>query len=546
MALRMPILEIPLDDKAFQKFAQVFGDYSKTLEKTPAFWKQTNAAILSQGEALRRLGTAARPAENLWRNIAGWSGAALSSTMRITGELLKWGTIIGGGLLGGSLFGITRMASDVSNYRRSAMGLGMSIGGMRSFGINMGRFVDPGSFLASINQAVSNPTLQGPLYALGVNPNGSTDQVSLSMLKAMRRLALATPRGELGLMSQAYGLGPYGGLETLMRLKTTSAREFYAQLTAEQRDKSALGLPPGVARKWQDFTTQMDRARASIFKTFVLGLAPLAGPLTKLSGAFTGFVERLMDGPLLKGGIDKLATWLNKFSVEIASQKFQSAVASLVSDTGIIAQAFHALASDIRGFEQHPVKSVAKAAYGAVIKAPFKGGEAIGHWLISGPPSTIGFRQNNPGNLMFAGQPGAWMGAHGLAAFHNANQGLAALAAQLRIDAARGDNTLASLITSYAPPGGNDTAAYIRDVVSRTGLSANARLNFNNPHELASVMRAMIRHENGYSPNYLGAVGRAARLSIRDDTGGNVGIIVRNKTGSNAVLAGAGLAGVPQ
>lgn len=542
----MPVVDIPLDDKAFQKFARLFGEYSKTLEKTPAFWKQTNSAILSQGEALKRLGSAARPAESLWRNIAGWSGAALSSTMRITGELLKWGTIIGGGLLGGSLFGITRMASDVSNYRRSAMGLGMSIGGMRSFGINMSRFVDPGSFLASINQAVSNPTLQGPLYALGVNPDGSTDQVSLSMLKAMRRLALATPRGELGLMSQAYGLGPYGGLETLMRLKSTSASEFYRQLTAERHDTSALGLPPGVALKWQQFTTQMDLARASIFKTFVVGLAPLAVPLKTLSAAFTGFVQRLMNGPILKEGIDKLAKGLNNFSVELTSQKFQSAVSSLVSDTGVIAQAFHALASDIRGFERHPVKSVAKGAFDVAIKAPFKGGEAIGHWLVSGPPSTLGFRQNNPGNLMFAGQPGAWSGTHGLAAFHNPSQGLAALAAQLRIDAARGDNTIPSLIASYAPPGTNDTAAYIRDVLARTGLSATDRLNFNSPHELASVMRAIIRHENGYSPNYLGGVSRAARLSIRDDTGGNVGIIVRNKTGASAVLAGAGLAGVPQ
>jgi hypothetical protein len=548
-ALRMPVLEIPIDDSAAQKFFASFQRYQDGLSKTPTQWKRTTEAIFGQREAFRQVASAGRPVETLWRNVAGWSGSVLSNTARITAHLLKWTTLLGGGLVGGSLFGITRMASDVAGYRRSAMGLGMSVGGMRSFGINMSRFVDPGSFLSSINAAISNPMLQSPLYALGVNPTGSTEQTSLSMLRAMRRLALSTPRGELGLMSQSYGLGPFGGLETLMRLRSTPASEFYRQLAAERRDRTGLGLPPGVAGKWQAFTTQMDRAGATIFKTFVVGLAPLEKPLQGLSVAFTGFLTRLMNGPLLKEGVNKLADFLNKFSVELTSKKFQSAVSNLVSDTGVIAQAFHAFAADIRGFQHHPVKSIAKGALDVVVKAPFKAGEAYGHWLLAGANMPLGLRDNNPGNLKYAGQAHAakLLFSGGFATFRTPQDGLIALGRQLELYRDRGLDTVAGIIGRYAPPGDhNNTAAYVKAVAQRMRVGTNSELNLNDPTVLARLMSAIIRHENrNMQPYSHRMLGSAARTAIQDDTGGAVGVIVRNKVGASAVLAGAGLAAVP-
>jgi hypothetical protein len=478
----------------------------------------------------------------MWKNIAGWSGSVLSSTMRITGELLKWGTLLGGGLIGGSLFGITRMASDVSNYRRTARGLGLSIGGLRSFSINESRFVDPGSFLSSVNQAVSNPALQGPLYSLGVNPNGSTEQVSLSMLRAMRRLALSTPRGELGLISQSYGLGPYGGLETLLRLRSTSASEFYKQQLAEGRDRTGLGLPPGVARKWQDFSSQMDRAGASIFKTFVLGLAPLAGPLTKLSGAFTGFLQKLMSGPLLRGGIDKLADWLNKFSVELASQKFQAAVSSLVSDTGTIAKGLHFLADEIRLYMgwRHPGKEVGK--FGASVgHALFGGGSGLP--MLSAAGRTMSRSQiiaaSNQLDSMLGFAPGTM-------------RRLVATESSFNPNAVSGKG--AEGLTQLMP---GTAWSY--------GLRGNMALDpMKNLAAGANYLASLVRHYHGDMQEALAAYnlgphkfdtkygGRVSALpkSVRSyvtaiSSDSNIVVTARHKTGGNPVLAGAGLAGAP-
>lgn len=556
MALRMPVVEIPIDDAQFRRFAELFALYEDRLEKSPGVWQKVNkefrqstAAILAQNQSMKELGmgnpTKLRQVESGWRSIAGFSGAILGNTMRITQQLLKWGTIFAGGLVGGSLWGLTHMAGDVAGYRRQSKGLGMSIGGMRSFDINMSRFVDPVSFLSSINQAVSNPALQGPLYAMGVNPNGSTEQVSLAMLKAMRRLALSTPRGELGLMSQAYGLGPFGGLETLMRLQRTPASEFYKQLRAEQGDRTGLGLPPGVAGKWQEFTTQMERARSEIFKTFVVGLEPLAGPLTKLSAAFSGFLSRLMSGPILKQGVDKLADWLNKFSVELTSQKFQAAVANLVSDTGTIAKGLHHLANAIKDIEggyywsTSPVSSplANPGALGAAARDKFDR-------FIHGIGRPAGVRLNNPGDLRYAGQPGAMLVGNGFAAFRTPQEGLTALGRQLELYGSRGNNTLSGIISKYAPPSENDTAAYIRDMVRRVGVSASSRLDLSDPKVLASLMQAMIRHEVGYNPYSRGMIGKAAVTVITPDSG--IVVTARHKSGANAVLSAAGLAGVPQ
>jgi len=343
----MPVIDIPLDDSKFQRFNKLFGQYEERLAKTPGVWqkvdkafRQTTAAMLAQNQVMREFGggdKAQQRAGRIWQGIAADSRSALGNALRISRELMKWGTMIGGGLLGGSLFGIDRMAGSLATSRFRYQGLGMNYGSFRSFDINMSRFTDPGSFLSSINQAVSNPALQGPLYAMGVNPNGSTEQVSLKMLEAMRRLAVNTPRGLLGTASDSYGLGPFGGLETLMRLRNIPADEFYRQMRHEGRDSNALGLPPGVARKWTDFTNQMELAKSSIFKTFVVGLAPLEKPLERLSVAFSGFLSKVMTGPEMKKGIDNLATMLNQFS----TPRFLKAMTDFTADIEKVAAVFN-------------------------------------------------------------------------------------------------------------------------------------------------------------------------------------------------------------
>lgn len=99
-------------------------------------------------------------------------------------------------------------------------------------------------------------------------------------------------------------------------------------------------------------------------------------------------------------------------------------------------------------------------------------------------PGSVAYRNNNPGNLVFAGQPGASPGAGGFAQFATYDQGLAAAKNQITLDATRGTDvngnptgTLAQLLSSWAPPSENNTAAYISGVSGFTGFDPNASLS---------------------------------------------------------------------
>ncbi len=98
-------------------------------------------------------------------------------------------------------------------------------------------------------------------------------------------------------------------------------------------------------------------------------------------------------------------------------------------------------------------------------------------------PGTLAYTNNNPGNLVYAGQPGATQGAGGFAAFSSYQAGYQALENQIQLDATRGTDvngnpvtTVGQLITSWAPPSENDTAAYIASVTAQTGFNASDSL----------------------------------------------------------------------
>lgn len=111
----------------------------------------------------------------------------------------------------------------------------------------------------------------------------------------------------------------------------------------------------------------------------------------------------------------------------------------------------------------------------------------------------LGLRNNNPGNI----RPGDnWQGAIGInqnfVVFENVLWGLRALATDLRTKINNGHNTIEKLITRYAPPFENNTAAYIAAVSGYTGISPTATLQVN-VATLKTLVRAIINVELGVS-----------------------------------------------
>jgi len=99
-------------------------------------------------------------------------------------------------------------------------------------------------------------------------------------------------------------------------------------------------------------------------------------------------------------------------------------------------------------------------------------------------PGSRSYRNNNPGNLVYAGQPGASRDPEGFAVWSTYAAGLQGEKNQIVLDATRGSDvngnpivTLADLITSWAPPSQNNTAAYIAAVSASTGYDPSAPLS---------------------------------------------------------------------
>jgi hypothetical protein len=359
-----------------KKFQELYEKYQKQLEKSPAAWaamtkgqreslkavQGISAAMLAQNDILhdadeaerKRLGQLQRTS-GLWTGMAKDAKSFASSVISAGASILKWGGLLATGLLGGSLFGLTRMASDVSDQRRSSKGLGMSIGEQKAFQTNFSRVVDPDSFLSWVNQVETDPSKAWSAAALGVGLTGNTESDAVRLLNAIRGKAQGTPTAQLGMLLQRFGLGG-NTTEDLRRLQTTGTPEWNSLLSGNRKDIAGLNISDKTALAWQKFTTQMSRAGSEIFKTFVEGLAPLEGPLEHLSQGVVKFVDTLAKSDLVKEGIENLSHWLDNFSGKLSGPEFLKSIDSFMSDVGDLAKAIH--------FAIHPIDNSANAVGG--------------------------------------------------------------------------------------------------------------------------------------------------------------------------------------
>lgn len=111
-----------------------------------------------------------------------------------------------------------------------------------------------------------------------------------------------------------------------------------------------------------------------------------------------------------------------------------------------------------------------------------------------------GLRNNNPGNLVKTNIPWAGKitpsGDPNFEQFNYLEYGIRAMASDTIHDVNAGMNTITSLITEYAPPSENNTAAYIASVSDTTGIAPTVPFLLNET-TLAAIIKAKIEVENG-------------------------------------------------
>jgi hypothetical protein len=131
-------------------------------------------------------------------------------------------------------------------------------------------------------------------------------------------------------------------------------------------------------------------------------------------------------------------------------------------------------------------------------------------------------RNNNPGNLNFAGQRGATLesgsGAR-FAKFGSMQEGVAGLVRQLKLYGSRGLDTIQKIISKYAPSSENDTGAYISKLAKDMGIGATDKLNLDDPNVMAGLVRGISTHEAG--KNFLSDQHIMSGLQMAGMSGGN-------------------------
>ncbi|MFC7508898.1 hypothetical protein ACFQUX_20055 [Pantoea stewartii] len=110
-------------------------------------------------------------------------------------------------------------------------------------------------------------------------------------------------------------------------------------------------------------------------------------------------------------------------------------------------------------------------------------------------------RNNNPGNLNFAGQYGAKLedGPNArFAQFPSMVAGIAALDRQVGLYLKRGTNTIDKIMDIYAPKkDNNDTVAYKKYLSQFTGMGINEQIEPSNNEQIKRLIVGIINHENG-------------------------------------------------
>lgn len=127
-----------------------------------------------------------------------------------------------------------------------------------------------------------------------------------------------------------------------------------------------------------------------------------------------------------------------------------------------------------------------------------------------------GLRNFNPGNIRRSRT--LWQGEaaeqtdSAFVTFQAPEWGLRAIAKILLTYQRNGLDTVAKMIGRWAPANENDTGAYVASVAQFVGVDPDAPIDLTNPGLMASMIKAIVRHENGQQPFTDAQVAQAMRL----------------------------------
>lgn len=398
------IVNVDVNDEQFKKFLELYDGFHAKLAEVPEDWAKVDkassaafnaigAAMLAQNALLaqglkgqRDLNEESGKAATSWEKLSRHTKDAAGHIMGAAKALAKWVEIssIVSGLLGvGSLFGLDRLGLAVTAGRRSSAGLGVSYGQQQSFGLNFGRFVDPGAVLGSVSTGIFDVTSPEYLALLkaGVSPQmlakGNAADIGAELLAKIPQTFGKVPANQRGLMANVLGYSQLGiGAEEINRYLNASPEERAQQQKAYRADAQGLDLTKPQQSAWNNLTTQLTRAGKMIETTFVVGLTGLTGPIARLSEGFAAAVKAFASSETVRHWMDLLGDGLKQLGDWIAGPNFKSDVEDFAKHLGELVSAIAAAAKFIASLFSSDAPAGPKDDQPLSLTHPFRFGPA--------------------------------------------------------------------------------------------------------------------------------------------------------------------------
>lgn len=370
------VIDIPVNDEAFQRFLGVFGKYQEALKSQPDLWGETSAAmsgiamagaaiaaeLAHQAEETRRLGQEERKREAEKKEAAAEETRRDKETAKreeaakkrrrqiiddikefgrtslsVVEDLAKWTTVGGGASLAAGavgFWGLDKFVAGVGEERRLAQGFGVSMGERQSSAINLQRYFDVNQTLGSIAEAQQDPSKWGALVSMGLNPRNGEDPARLMTDAALAARRIFLEGNQSLLYAQARGLTQFFSPEDLRRLAATPEGQLRQSINESRALAKNAGLSDEVGRKWQNFIITLDTAGLKLKNALIDKLTTLEPDLEVLTKKFTELALTVLDRIDFK----KLGDGLDLFTKYISSGEFQKNFKIFIDDIVLIAE----------------------------------------------------------------------------------------------------------------------------------------------------------------------------------------------------------------
>lgn len=324
------VIEIDVLDDKFQAFAKEFEKIKKALASMPADWSKANSSgiksIQGVGKSLQEakkrqddFNKSVRDGEQVLKNVANITASIarnMANTAISFGKFLTFGAIGGG-------FGLGALASATSTQRRTAQGLGITTGQLRSAEVYGSRYFNPLQTLGNLADIQSDITKQYLLSPLGLgNVQGkNAAEILPDTLSKARNLfkqfgGQRAPLESLGVTQ----IVDYESLRRLAGLEEKEFREFIENLKKGNKEFETFDK---LDKTWQDFSVKLKESGQKIQTVLIEGLANLVDPLNNLSGSIAEAIKVFLNNPNLKDWINQFGESIRNFAKYLATPEFK-------------------------------------------------------------------------------------------------------------------------------------------------------------------------------------------------------------------------------